>query len=37
MPAFAFDKILKIVQIICSILQAAIAAFTGDNLESESE
>ena len=29
MPAFAFDKILKIIQIVLTVLQAALAAFTG--------
>lgn len=38
MPAFAFDKILKIVQTILTILQFAVSAFTGkevDNTEVE--
>lgn len=29
MPAFAFDKILKIIQIIVTLLEMAVKAFTG--------
>ena len=30
MPAFAFDKILRIVQTVLTILQFAVSAFTGE-------
>ena len=29
MPAIAFDKILKIIQIVLTVLQTALAAFSG--------
>ena len=29
MPAFVFDKILKIIQIIVTLLEMAVKAFTG--------
>lgn len=35
MPAFAFDKILKIVQTVLVIIQFALSAFTGTDVPSE--
>ena len=37
MPAFAFDKILKIVQTILTILQFAVSAFTGEKINEAEE
>lgn len=37
MPAFAFEKILKIVQTILTIVQFALTAFTGDKTPVEGE
>lgn len=33
MPAFAFDKILRIIQTIVTILQFAVSAFTGEKMD----
>lgn len=37
MPALAFDKILKIVQTVLTILEFAVSAFTGEKINSAEE
>lgn len=37
MPAFAFDKILRIIQTVLTILQFAVSAFSGEKIDPDTE